>query len=74
MATTPRPAGTVAIVLLTSAWLYLGPLLVLVPAELRYLGWSCLASISRRHSSHSFRVRCGTRLLNFSPQSTGRFR
>jgi hypothetical protein len=40
-----EPAGTVAIVLLTSAWLYLGPLLVLVPAELRYLGWSCLASI-----------------------------
>jgi hypothetical protein len=40
-----EPVGTVAIVLLTSAWLYLAPLLVLVPAELRYLGWSCLASI-----------------------------
>jgi hypothetical protein len=32
-------------VLLTSAWLYLGPLLVLAPAELRYLGWCCLASV-----------------------------
>lgn len=40
-----EPAGVVAIVLLTSAWLYLAPLLVLVPAELRYLGWSCLASV-----------------------------
>jgi hypothetical protein len=40
-----EPAGIVAIVLLTSAWLYLGPLLVLATAELRYLGWSCLASI-----------------------------
>ena len=40
-----EPAGVVAIVLLTSAWLYLGPLLVLATAELRYLGWSCLASI-----------------------------
>jgi len=40
-----EPAGAIAIVLLTSAWLYLGPLLVLATAELRYLGWSCLASI-----------------------------
>lgn len=40
-----EPAGSVAIVLLTSAWLYLGPLLVLAPAELRYLGWCCLASV-----------------------------
>lgn len=39
-----EPAGSVAIALLTSAWLYLGPLLVLATAELRYLGWSCLAS------------------------------
>jgi hypothetical protein len=38
-------AGIVALVLLTSALLYLGPLLVLAPAELRYLGWSCLASV-----------------------------
>ena len=38
-------AGNVAIVLLASAWLYLGPLLVLAPAELRYLGWTCLASV-----------------------------
>ncbi len=37
-------AGAVALVLLASAWLYLLPLIVLVPAELRYLGWSCLAS------------------------------
>ena len=40
-----EPAGIAAVVLLTSAWLYLGPLLVLAPAELRYLGWSCLASV-----------------------------
>lgn len=40
-----EPAGNVAIVLLASAWLYLGPLLVLAPAELRYLGWTCLASV-----------------------------
>jgi hypothetical protein len=37
-------AGGCALVLLVSAWLYLLPLIVLVPAELRYLGWSCLAS------------------------------
>lgn len=37
-------AGACAVVLLASAWLYLLPLVVLVPAELRYLGWSCLAS------------------------------
>lgn len=40
-----EPAGTIAIVLLTSAWLYLAPLLVLATAELRYLGWSCLAGV-----------------------------
>jgi hypothetical protein len=38
-------AGTVACVLLTSAWLYVVPLIALAPAELRYLGWSCLASV-----------------------------
>jgi hypothetical protein len=37
--------GRIAFVLLLSAWLYLLPLLLLVPAELRYLGWCCLASI-----------------------------
>jgi hypothetical protein len=40
-----EPAGLVAIVLLASAWLYITPLLVLATAELRYLGWSCLASV-----------------------------
>jgi hypothetical protein len=40
-----EPAGMLAIVLLTSAWLYLAPLLLLATAELRYLGWSCLSSI-----------------------------
>ena len=38
-------AGTVALAVLASAWLYLMPLIVLAPAELRYLGWSCLASV-----------------------------
>jgi hypothetical protein len=38
-------AGIVALAVLSSAWLYLLPLIVLVPAELRYLGWSCLASV-----------------------------
>ena len=38
-------AGLCALVLLSSAWLYLLPLIVLVPAELRYLGWTCLASV-----------------------------
>lgn len=37
-------AGGIALVLFASAWFYLLPLIVLVPAELRYLGWSCLAS------------------------------
>jgi len=32
-------------VLVASAWLYVLPLIVLVPAELRYLGWSCLACV-----------------------------
>lgn len=41
-----EPAGVVAIVLLASAWFYLAPLLVLATAELRYLGWSCLASVA----------------------------
>jgi hypothetical protein len=38
-------AGIVAMTMLTSAWLYLPPLLLLGAAELRYLGWSCLASV-----------------------------
>jgi len=38
-------SGISALVLLASAWLYVMPLIVLVPAELRYLGWSCLASV-----------------------------
>jgi hypothetical protein len=38
-------AGRIALVLLISAWLYVVPLLMLAPAELRYLGWCCLASI-----------------------------
>ncbi len=38
-------AGIAAITLLASAWLYVVPLIALAPAELRYLGWSCLASI-----------------------------
>jgi hypothetical protein len=38
-------AGVVAVTLLASAWLYVVPLIALAPAELRYLGWSCLASI-----------------------------
>ena len=38
-------AGIAAIAMLTSAWLYLAPLIVLATAELRYLGWSCLASV-----------------------------
>jgi len=38
-------AGIVALAAIGSAWLYLLPLLVLAPAELRYLGWSCLVSV-----------------------------
>ncbi|HKE48183.1 MAG TPA: hypothetical protein VKB52_08955 [Rhodanobacteraceae bacterium] len=38
-------AGACALALLASTWLYLVPLLLLVPAELRYLGWCCLASV-----------------------------
>jgi hypothetical protein len=38
-------AGVTALVLIASAWLYVLPLIVLVPAELRYLGWSCLACV-----------------------------
>ena len=38
-------AGITALVLIASAWLYVLPLIVLVPAELRYLGWSCLACV-----------------------------
>lgn len=40
-----RPAGA-ALCLLASAWLYALPYPLLAPsAELRYLGWSCLASV-----------------------------
>lgn len=38
-------AGGVALVALASAWLYLVPMLPLVAAELRYLGWPCCASV-----------------------------
>lgn len=38
-------AGASALALLASAFLYAIPLVVLVPAELRYLGWSCLAGV-----------------------------
>ena len=38
-------AGVVALTVLASAWLYLVPLLPLVAAELRYLGWPCLAGV-----------------------------
>lgn len=39
-------AGLSALMLLASAWLYALPLTLLAPAaELRYLGWSCLASL-----------------------------
>ena len=38
-------AGLVALIASTSAWLYLLPLIPLVPAELRYLGWSIFASL-----------------------------
>ena len=38
-------AGVVALTALASAWLYLVPLIPLVAAELRYLGWCCLASV-----------------------------
>lgn len=40
------PAGRVALMLLGSAWLYALPLVLLAPsAELRYLGWPCIASL-----------------------------
>jgi hypothetical protein len=38
-------AGCMATIVLASAWLYLAPLLLLVPAELRYLGWCGVASV-----------------------------
>ncbi|GAA0717841.1 hypothetical protein [Dokdonella soli] len=39
-------AGRIAGLLLASAWLYALPLIVLAPsAELRYLGWPCVASL-----------------------------
>jgi len=36
---------TIALAALASAWLYLPAVIVLAPAELRYLGWPCLASV-----------------------------
>ena len=39
-------SGRIALLLLASAWLYALPLLLLAPAaELRYLGWPCVASL-----------------------------
>ena len=41
-----QPAGCTALLLLASAWLYALPLALLAPAaELRYLGWPCVASL-----------------------------
>jgi hypothetical protein len=40
-----EPCGMIALIALASAWLYLVPMLPLVPAELRYLGWPCVASV-----------------------------
>lgn len=41
-----RVDGRLCLVLLASAWLYALPLVVLAPAaELRYLGWPCVASL-----------------------------
>jgi hypothetical protein len=40
------PAGRIAAIVLVSAWAYALPLTVLAPAaELRYLGWPCVASL-----------------------------
>jgi len=38
-------AGIVALAVLASAWLYLVPMLPIAAAELRYLGWPCVASV-----------------------------
>jgi hypothetical protein len=38
-------AGSVALIALASAWLYLVPMLPIAAAELRYLGWPCVASV-----------------------------
>ena len=41
-----EPAGRVGMLVLASAWLYALPLPLIAPAaELRYLGWPCLASM-----------------------------
>ena len=40
-----EPAGRVALIVLASAWLYLVPMLPIAAAELRYLGWPCVASV-----------------------------
>jgi len=37
--------GRIALIALASAWLYLVPMLPIAPAELRYLGWPCVASV-----------------------------
>lgn len=37
--------GSIALIALASAWLYLVPMLPIAAAELRYLGWPCVASV-----------------------------
>ena len=37
--------GRIALIALASAWLYLVPMLPIAAAELRYLGWPCVASV-----------------------------
>jgi hypothetical protein len=60
-------AAPFACVLLASAWLYLLPLLVLVPAELRYLGWPCAASLT---AFAGVVLAPRTRLINFTRTSS----
>jgi hypothetical protein len=38
-------AGSLTLIALASAWLYLMAMILLVSAELRYLGWPCVASV-----------------------------
>ncbi|MDR2011822.1 MAG: hypothetical protein LBQ20_01975 [Rhodanobacter sp.] len=38
-------AGSLALIALASAWLYLMAMILFVAAELRYLGWPCVASV-----------------------------
>jgi hypothetical protein len=41
-----EPAGRIGVLVLASAWLYALPIPFIAPAaELRYLGWPCLASL-----------------------------